>query len=100
MILRLLELLSLWFSYELCPKNVDPESQLFGLKTPFVSKALPLPFLLTVMTDRVATRLAVRNATCIINYEFPVNKIDFGQRLGCLLDSMRNKVSEIHSPVM
>lgn len=44
------------------------------------------------MTDRVVPRLSVRNATAIINYEFPPKKTDFGRRLACLLGAMKDKV--------
>ena len=44
------------------------------------------------MTDRAAPRVSIRNATCIINYEFPMKKSDFGERLSCLLGAMKDKV--------
>ena len=44
------------------------------------------------MTDRGAARMSVRNATCLINYEFPTKKSDFANRLGCLLGAMKEKV--------
>ena len=51
-----------------------------------------LDFLLTVLTDRVAPRISIRNATCIINYEFPMNKPDFGRRLSFFFEAMKEKV--------
>ncbi|XP_065064666.1 putative ATP-dependent RNA helicase TDRD12 [Rhopilema esculentum] len=43
------------------------------------------------MTDRGAARMSVRNATCLINYEFPTKKSDFANRLACLLGAMKEK---------
>ena len=46
------------------------------------------------MTDGVASRISIRNATCIIHYEFPTKKTEFGQRMNCLLGAMKTQVKK------
>eukprot|EP00794_Sanderia_malayensis_P019141 gene19141-21059_t len=40
-----------------------------------------------VLSDKVAPRVTIKDATCVIHYEFPVKKAEFGNRLHCLCES-------------
>ena len=45
------------------------------------------------MTDAVAVRMGIRNANCVIHYEFPEGKNAFGNRLHTMLDIMKKQVN-------
>ena len=61
------------------------------------SSALQEPnrFNFLVMTDGVTDKCNIRNASCVIHYDFPPSKMSFGKRLFCMAASYPStKVNE------
>lgn len=44
---------------------------------------------LLIISDNAVLSAGIKNATCVVHYDFAQKKSDFGNRLNCLLDSIR-----------
>ena len=42
-----------------------------------------------VLSDYAITKAKIKNASCIIHYDYPQKKSHFGRRMSCLLDTIR-----------
>ena len=47
------------------------------------------------MTDQVVEKLHIKNASCIVHYDFPTQKSKLGNRLECLATSERSATSKV-----
>ena len=50
-------------------------------------------FLVLVLSDNAVLNADIKNASCVVHFDYPQKKSHFGNRLSCLLNSIRENVS-------